>query len=65
MVPIVETGLAVVLPPLLEPAIRAVLAAGSVPEADLHDWLDEQRQRDEQGRFLLAMSAFVTTARWP
>lgn len=27
-----------------------------------HDWLGEQRRRDQQGRFLLAMSVFVTTA---
>jgi hypothetical protein len=65
VVPVVETGLAAVLPLLLKPAIQAVLAAGSVPEADLHDWLDEQRQRDQQGRFLLSMSTFVTTARRP
>jgi hypothetical protein len=39
--------------------------AGPVPEAGLHGWLDEQRQRDKEGRFLLAMSTFVTTARKP
>jgi ubiquinone/menaquinone biosynthesis C-methylase UbiE len=62
VVPIVETSLTAALPLLIQPAIQAALAAGSVPEADLHDWLDEQRQRDQQGRFLLAMSVFVTTA---
>jgi hypothetical protein len=31
----------------------------------LFGWLDEQRQRDEEGRFLLAVSTFVTTARIP
>ena len=40
-------------------------AAGMVAEAGLRGWLDEQRQRDKEGRFLLAMSTFVTTARKP
>ena len=65
VVPIVETDLSTALPLLLQPAMRAARAAGPVPEADLHGWLDEQRQRDKEGRFLLAMSTFVTTARKP
>lgn len=65
VIPIVETGLSAAMPLLLQPAARAALAAGTVPEAGLHDWLDEQRRREEQGRFLLVMSMFVTTARLP
>jgi SAM-dependent methyltransferase len=65
VIPIVETGLAAALPLIIRPAIRAALAAGSAPEADLAEWLDEQRRRDERGRFLLAMSMFVTTAQRP
>lgn len=65
VVPIVETSLTAALPLLIQPAMQAALATGSVPEADLHDWLDEQRQRDQQGRFLVAMSVFVTTALRP
>jgi ubiquinone/menaquinone biosynthesis C-methylase UbiE len=64
-VPVVETSLTAALPLLIEPAMQAALAAGQAAEADLHDWLGEQRQRDEQGRFLLATSVFVTTARQP
>jgi hypothetical protein len=65
VVPIVETELSAAPPPLLWPAIQAARAAGPVPEADLRGWLDEQRRRDEKGRFLLAMSTFVTTAPKP
>jgi hypothetical protein len=65
VVPIVATDLSAALPPWLWPAIQAARAAGPVPEADLHGWLDEQRRRDEEGRFLLAMSTFVTTAPKP
>jgi SAM-dependent methyltransferase len=65
VVPIVETGLSAALPLLIKPAMQAARKAGLVPEADLHGWLDEQRQRGEQGRFLVAMSMFVTTALLP
>ena len=65
VVPVVETSLTAALPLLIEPAAKAALAAGQASEADLRDWLGEQRKRDEQGRFLLAMSVFVTTARQP
>jgi SAM-dependent methyltransferase len=65
VVPVVETDLSAVLPLLIQPAMHAAAAAGSVPETDLHDWLDEQRQRDKQGRFLLVMSVFITTALLP
>ena len=65
VVPIVETDLSAALPLLLKPAMEAAWAAGLAPGADLSGWLDEQRQRDEKGRFLLAMSTFVTTARIP
>jgi hypothetical protein len=46
-------------------ALKAALAAGQAPEAGLRDWLGERRERDERGRFLLAMSVFMTTARRP
>jgi hypothetical protein len=42
--------------------MEAARAAGLVPEADLLAWLGEKRQRDKDGRFLLAMSTFVTSA---
>jgi SAM-dependent methyltransferase len=65
VVPIVQTSLAVAMPLIVGPAIRAVLAAGLAPEDAMNAWLEEQRRRDQQGRFLLAMSMFVTTARRP
>jgi SAM-dependent methyltransferase len=65
VVPIVETALSMALPLVIQPAMRAVGASGLAADADLQDWLAEQRQRDEQGRFLLAVSMFVTTAILP
>src|SRR5262249_28372134 len=47
----------------LTPAAETAYDIGAIAEADGVRWLDDLRTRDEAGRFFLALTGFLTTAR--
>lgn len=62
LVPLVYDRLAPVLPTFVRPAVNLAVSSGTVSAGTARAWLADQRRRSDSGRFIMAMSMFVTTA---
>ena len=51
--------------PGLNGSAEAAIAANAMTREQANAWLGEQRRRDEQGRFFMAMTLFLASARKP
>jgi ubiquinone/menaquinone biosynthesis C-methylase UbiE len=51
--------------PMLPGMMSVGVAAGVLTQEELDDWLAEQKQRGQAGRFFMAMPVFIASARQP